>query len=87
MFLPPPLRQRHLKDTAGTDPTVNLAVDFYDGFREGYGNLHDARKVHALLQRARSLQTARDHWCCLAACPCAAPCTGLHLGCKPCCCR
>ena len=27
------------------DPGVNLAADYYDNFSEGYGTLHDSRKV------------------------------------------
>ena len=45
MFLPARAKASHLKDTAGVDPTVNLAADYYDSFKEGYGTLHDARKV------------------------------------------
>ena len=43
--MPTPVKQLQLRDTVGVDPTVNLAVDYYDTFKDGYGTLHDARKV------------------------------------------
>ena len=39
------------------DPGLNLAADYYDSFSEGYGNLHDARKVGSV--RLKHVETAR----------------------------
>ena len=45
LFKPTSITESQFKDTVNVDPTVNVAADYYDSFKEGYGNLHDARKV------------------------------------------
>ena len=47
MFQPPVASVPAPNMYRGLDPGLNLAADHYDSFSEGYGNLHDARKVGA----------------------------------------
>ena len=45
MFRPPMATPSAPNMYRSLDPGLNLAADYYDSFSEGYGNLHDARKV------------------------------------------
>ena len=47
MFRPPVASVPAPNMYRSLDPGLNLAADYYDSFSEGYGNLHDARKVGA----------------------------------------
>ena len=48
MFRPPLATPSAPNMYRSLDPGLNLAADYYDSFSEGYGNLHDARKVRML---------------------------------------